>query len=75
MDKKKLATVIRERARVLTYQPDGHPLTRGELADDGELLRVLARILDGKEVDAAFGSPGDWGYSHPIGKCIAMPEN
>ena len=46
------------------------PLTVGELADDGELLFVLARIVAGADVAKAFGAPGDWGYEHPIGKAL-----
>lgn len=32
-----------------------------------ELIRVLARIVEGKSIDKAFGAPGDWGYGTPIG--------
>lgn len=32
-----------------------------------ELVRVLARIVEGKSIDKAFGAPGDWGYGTPIG--------
>jgi len=35
-----------------------------------ELVRVLARIVDGKTIDKAFGAPGDWGYGTPIGDGI-----
>ena len=45
--------------------------TVGQLADDGELLAVLARIIEGKPIEKAFGSPGDWGYGHPIGAALA----
>ena len=39
--------------------------------DCAELGRTLARVIDGAPVARAFGSPGDWGYSHPIGKALA----
>lgn len=39
--------------------------------DEAELIRVLARIIEGKPIDRAFGAPGDWGYSHPVGKALA----
>lgn len=43
--------------------------------DVGELLLVLARIVEGRTVEQAFGAPGDWGYSTPIGKALyAAPE-
>lgn len=32
-----------------------------------ELLRVLARLLEGWTAYKAFGAPGDWGYGQPIG--------
>jgi hypothetical protein len=41
-----------------------------DLRDPAELVLVLARILEGKSVDKAFGAPGDWGYSTPIGKAL-----
>jgi hypothetical protein len=70
MDNVAMSRAIRERARALR-NPDEKPLTVGELADDGELLVVLARIVEGREVERSFGSPGDWGYSHPIGRALA----
>ena len=42
--------------------------------DAAELIRVLARVVEGKPLAKAFGPPGDWGYSNPIGKAIASPE-
>lgn len=39
--------------------------------DAAELGRVLARVIEGKPIDRAMGAPGDWGYSHPIGKALA----
>jgi hypothetical protein len=49
-------------------------LTVGELADNAELLVVLARIVEGKSIERAFGRPGDWGYNHPIGRALAAKE-
>jgi len=40
-------------------------------ADVSELLLVLARVIEGQPLDKAFGAPGDWGYSKPIGKALA----
>lgn len=69
MNRPQLANAIRDRARGLITRP----VTVGQLADESELLRALAHIVDGVDIEAAFGCPGDWGYSHPIGKAIAAP--
>jgi len=71
MDHVAMSKALRERARALRSCGEGEPLTVGQLADDGELLLVLARIVEGKDVERAFGAPGDWGYSHPIGCALA----
>lgn len=42
-----------------------------ERKDDAELFRVLARLLEGRAADAAFGAPGRWGYHTPIGSALA----
>ena len=73
MNSAELIKAIRDRARELRCA-DRRPPTVGELADDSELLRVLARIVEGIPVERAFGSPGDWGYNHPIGKALAAKE-
>ncbi len=71
MNAPSLSKAIRERAARLG-DCDQTPLPFGEIADDAELLRVLARIIEGKDVARAFGSPGDWGYNTPIGAAIAQ---
>ena len=38
--------------------------------DAAELLRVLARLVEGKTIDQAMGAPGDWGYGTPIGDAL-----
>lgn len=40
-------------------------------ADTAELVRVLARIVEGQRVLKAFGAPGEWGYGTPIGNALA----
>jgi hypothetical protein len=35
-----------------------------------DLLRVLARIVDGTPMPRAFGAPGDWGYENDIGRGV-----
>ena len=62
-----LANTLRERAdQVQAQEP------RRELDfDNAELLRVLARVVEGKPLHKAFGVPGDWGYNTAIGKALA----
>jgi hypothetical protein len=36
----------------------------------GELIRVLARLVEGKSIPQAFGAPGDFGYHTPIGAAL-----
>jgi len=38
--------------------------------DAAELLKVLARVIEGKTIEQAMGSPGDWGYGTPIGDAL-----
>jgi hypothetical protein len=40
-------------------------------ADAAELIRVLARIVEGKSIYQAFGAPGDWGYGTDIGDALS----
>lgn len=70
MDNAALSKAIRERAQRLA-NCDQAPLSMGELYDDAELLICLARIIEGRDVSRAFGSPGDWGYNTPIGRALA----
>jgi hypothetical protein len=41
-----------------------------DLDQSAELVRVLARIIEGKSIHEAFGSPGDFGYETPIGSAL-----
>ena len=65
-----LSIAIRDRASRIGAC-DGQSLSYGELADAAELLRVLARVVEGRDAARAFGSPGDWGYNTPIGAALA----
>jgi hypothetical protein len=48
----------------------------GVIVDDAvELLKVLARILEGTPAPRAFGVPGDYGYETSIGKALAARED
>lgn len=64
-----LATVVRDTAATLGEIVDE---STGDyrFRDEAELLRVLARILEGQDTLRSFGAPGDWGYSNPIGKAL-----
>lgn len=41
-----------------------------DLDQSAELVRVLARIIEGKSIHEAFGSPGDFGYETPVGAAL-----
>ena len=45
------------------------------VGDAVELLKGLARILEGTPVPRAFGVPGDYGYETSIGKALAAEED
>ena len=45
------------------------------LRDAAELIRVLARQVEGKPIDKAFGAPSDWGYETPIGAALYEPAD
>jgi sulfur transfer protein SufE len=64
MNKAKLATAIRDASTAMfSGDADTH--------DVSELLNVLARVIEGKTLEAAFGAPGDWGYETPIGSALS----
>lgn len=75
MDSKKLAVAVRNmRTRIDEIIDEAiEPGSRNydDLRDAKDLLGVLAHIVDGKTVDRAFGSPGDWGYGTAIGDALA----
>ena len=61
-----LAKTIREQADKVQEQEPRREMDM----DTAELLRVLARVIEGKPLAKALGAPGDWGYSHPIAKAM-----
>lgn len=65
MDKAKMATVLRAKAQEIQ---DSEAKDR---LDTAELINVLARVVEGKPIERAFGAPGDWGYGTPIGDALA----
>ena len=75
MNLKMLSTAIRDSAKWFHDQEYYSSDDRWDYSDVLELLKVLARIVEGVTVKKSFGSPGDWGYDHPIGKALAGLEN
>lgn len=71
MTVEKLSEAIREYARAIDDDGCGTPSTvKTSESDTAELLRVLARVVEGKPIAKAFGAPGDWGYGTPIGEAL-----
>jgi hypothetical protein len=68
MNSIKLASVLREKAEEIQ---EIESLGDANRLDVAELIRVLARVVEGKRIDQAFGAPGDWGYGTPIGDALA----
>lgn len=68
MNKTKLAAALRDlSSRILDENEDPGVAIK----DAAEVARVMARIALGDTIERAFGAPGDWGYSTPIGKALA----
>jgi hypothetical protein len=72
----KLAQIIRQEAVRLdlyitdAFAPSAKAIADGIGRDTPELLRALARIVEGQTIYRAFGAPGDWGYGTPIGDTL-----
>ena len=65
-----LASAVRQKASALLEVED-EETGWSKFRDEAELLNVLARILEGKDIFQSFGAPGDWGYTNSIGKALA----
>lgn len=72
MDRRKLSIALINVARVVGKT--GRLRSQDEVRDGAQLIRVLARIVDGVTIAKAFGAPGDWGYETPIGEALASKE-
>lgn len=75
MNTKELASAVRSLKSAVN---DGisetcDPIVRDsdDFRDAKDLLGVLANIIEGKQIEKAFGSPGDWGHDTPIGRALA----
>ena len=72
-EQKALADVIRQYMAELEaeFPADG---PEDSQRDSYHLLRSLARLVQlhvsPMDIHDVFGAPGDWGYSHPIGKAL-----
>jgi hypothetical protein len=64
MNTQKLSEALRNRARAMEGESSAD-------VDDAELMRVLARVVEGQPLLRAFGPPGDWGYNTSIGRALA----
>jgi hypothetical protein len=73
MNAKEMGRALREYARAVCDDGCNAPSTaKTSEADTAELIRVLARIVEGKSIEASFGAPGDWGYGTPIGEALRV---
>lgn len=73
MNTKELAIAVKNLKKSINDilpEVDGTGIDCESLRDAKDLLGVLAGIVDGKPVEKAFGSPGDWGHDTPIGKAL-----
>lgn len=70
MNAPELSKALREIADELAEaeNEDGY----SKYADEAELIRILARLVEGKDLWRAFGAPGDFGYASRIGKGLAL---
>lgn len=66
--KRNLAAAISQRAEDVHI---GESVDPQLYSDAKDLLRALARIVNGESLHSAFGAPGDWGYQTPIGRALA----
>lgn len=63
-----LREAIRSQASAMTAEADPGQLQR---MDAAELMKALARMVEGKSLHDSFGAPGSWGYDTPIGAALA----
>lgn len=70
MNEKRLSKAIRDVANQILEEQDPDNLPDDAANDRAELLRVLARLVEGKTMAQAFGPPGNWGYGTPIGDAL-----
>lgn len=75
-DERPIATALRNKAAELRNVNVTTAKEDQTLRDAADLLRVLAKIMEGVPTIKAFGAPGDWGYENEIGQAvIALREN
>ena len=75
MNTDSLATALRNKAAELRNVDVTTAQKDQTLRDVAELIRVLARVVEGKPISKAFGAPGDWGYETPLGAALAEPAD
>ena len=87
MSKNQLSAVLRAKAEEIQNKIDetqSDDEARCQMREVSELINVLARIVErdtrpeswqyGGLLARAFGAPGDWGYSNPIGRALAAND-
>ena len=70
MNTQLLAMTLRNKAAALRQVNVETSADNDLLRDAAELIRVLARLMDGAVPIKAFGPPGDWGYETEIGQAL-----
>jgi hypothetical protein len=70
-DYSKVAAVLREQAEKIKTSANEASPEYWEQLHNAELLRVLARVCEGKDLYQSFGAPGDWGYGTPLGDALS----
>lgn len=73
VDREALSQALRDHSNSLMDAADTNAdeTFRWTLRTTAELVAVLARVVEGNTLRKAFGAPGDWGYSSPIGAALA----
>ena len=75
MNIKSLTMALRNKAAELSEVDATTPQQDQTLRDAAELIRVLARLVEGRPIAKAFGAPGDWGYETPVGAALHEPAD
>jgi hypothetical protein len=75
MNTRLMAMAVREVAQQLRKVELEYSDSKEIVDDAAELLKVLARILEGNPAPRAFGAPGYYGYETAIGKALAARED
>lgn len=67
-----LSMALRNKASQLRLVEVATEAQHQTLCDAAELLRVMARLMDGQPAIKAFGAVGDWGYETELGQALVQ---